>query len=314
MKSVPWAALVVVSLAALATTDTASAQLKGHYLPGFSGLDNGSLAPAGLTLSAPWYFYTTNRIQDDDGNTLAANPRVSMSFTALALSWASNIKIGGARWGASIVPVAFVKSRIEANNLDAGGSFAFTDIELDPIQLGWESAQADFVFNYALFIPTGKWDLGGTDNSGLGMWSNLFQTGTTVRLDGAGEWTFSMLVSYETHSKKGDTEIQVGDIATFEGGLGKTFVKSTTIGNNSIPTRIVKIGVVSYGQLKMTEDNAGPITPLLGKDRILAIGGEGNLVLPLSGWVVGLRLEPEFGARNRTEGWMSLFTIAYRLR
>ena len=46
----------------------------------------------------------------------------------------------------------------------------------------------------------------------------------------------------------------------------------------------------------------------------LAVGGEGDLILPLSGWVVGLRIEPEFSARNRTEGWMSLLTIAYSLQ
>jgi len=45
-----------------------------------------------------------------------------------------------------------------------------------------------------------------------------------------------------------------------------------------------------------------------------SVGGEGDLILPLSGWVVGLRIEPEFSARNRTEGWMSLLTIAYSLQ
>ena len=304
----------LLTLASLTIAKTTAAQLKGHYLPGFTGLQNGSMAPPGITVALPWYFYTTDRIKDENGNTAGVNPRVNVSFAALAVSWSTNYKIGGARYGASIIPVAFIKSRIEGNNLDVPDSFSFTDIEVSPRQLVWESKQADFIFNYAFFAPTGKWELGGRDNAGLGMWSNLFQTGTTVRLNNEGDWTASLLGSYEIHSKKKDTNIEVGDIATFEGGIGKTFVKVSMMGNNPVPTRIINLGIVSYGQLKMTDDQAGPLTPLVSRDRVLAVGGEGDLILPLSGWVVGLRVEPEFGARNRSEGWMSLLTIAYSLQ
>ena len=311
----PRTCATLFTVASLTIANSSAAQLKGHYVPGFTGLQNGSMAPPGITVAVPWYFYTTDRILDETGKAAAASPRVNVSFTGLAVSWSTNYKVGGARYGASIVPVAFIKSRIEGNNLDVPDSFSFTDIEVDPVSLVWESKQADFIFNYAFFAPTGKWELGGRDNAGLGMWSNLFQTGTTVRLDSEGEWTISLLGSYEIHSKKKNTNIEVGDIATFEGGIGKTFVKVSMIGNNNpVPTRILNLGIVSYGQLKMTDDKAGPITSLLTRDRVLAVGGEGDLILPLSGWVVGLRIEPEFGARNRTEGWMSLLTIAYSVQ
>ncbi|MND61322.1 transporter [Solitalea canadensis] len=51
--------------------------------------------------------------------------------------------------------------------------FAFTDIYLQPIQLGWHTKSADFTVDYGMFIPTGKYTLGG-ENSGLGMFINEF--------------------------------------------------------------------------------------------------------------------------------------------
>jgi hypothetical protein len=77
--------------------------------------------------------------------------------------------IAGANLGGSVVPIAFLKSRIEGSSLDVPGSFAFTDITVQPVQLGWHPKRADVVVGYSLFLPTGKWELGGSENSGLGL-------------------------------------------------------------------------------------------------------------------------------------------------
>jgi hypothetical protein len=90
------------------------------------------------------------------------------------------------------------------------------------VLLGWETPRADYVASWGLFAPTGKWEFGGDDNGGLGMWSDDFQAGTTLRLDSKRAWTASLLATYEIDAKKSDTNIKVGDILTFEGGLGKS--------------------------------------------------------------------------------------------
>jgi len=164
-------------------------------------------------------------------------------------------------------------------------------------------------------VPTGKWELGGNDNSGLGMWSHLFQAGTTIHLDDEHKWTFSTLGSYEIHTHKKDTDIKAGDILTVESGIGRAFYKIAMLGGKPIPARIINFGVVSYGQFKMTSDEAGIVTPLVAgkKDRVMAVGLEANAIYPLSKWVFGLRVEPEFGARTRPQGWTSQLTLGYIL-
>ena len=58
---------VSILAALLAVPEPASAQLKGHYVPGFTGLNNGSQGPPALTVVFAIYFYTTDTLKDDDG-------------------------------------------------------------------------------------------------------------------------------------------------------------------------------------------------------------------------------------------------------
>jgi hypothetical protein len=301
-------------LAVLATD--AGAQLKGHYVPGFTGLQNGTQPSPGISIFLPVYFYTTDDIRNDDGESIGDGPRVHVTFTGPGAAWVTNAKVLGANLGGSAAPIALIKSRLEGNALDVPGSFQFTDIFLQPVQPGWHTPRADFVAGYGLFLPTGKWDLGGDDNAGLGMWSYLFQAGTTVNLDAGHTWSVSTLASYEIHSHKEDTDIKVGDILTLEGGLGRTFLKMEMVGERPVPSLITIVGLAYYGQFKVTSDEGGQLTPLLEgrKDRVYGLGPEVTMIIPQSRLVFGLRVEPEFGARNRTQGWTIMFTGAYELK
>jgi hypothetical protein len=61
--------------------------------------------------------------------------------------------------------------------------WAFSDLYVAPLNLGWTTSRADFIAGYAFSAPTGKYEVGGSDNQGLGMWSHELQGGTTVYLD-----------------------------------------------------------------------------------------------------------------------------------
>jgi hypothetical protein len=313
-KSVRGAALLTVLLL-LVSTRNASAQLKGHYIPGFTGLENGSQPSPSITLAMPVYVYPTNTIKNDEGDSLAAHPSITASFFGLGLLWVSNLQVLGANLGAQITPVAFMKSRIESASLEMPGAFAFTDIYVQPLWLGWHTPRADYTLGWGFFAPTGKWELGGDDNSGLGMWSNDFQAGTTVHLDDAHAWTTSLLATYEIHSHKKDTDLQVGDILTVEGGTGRAFY--TAVEGTPIP-QIVTVGVVYYGQFKLTADTGtGPLSSQLlagRKDRVFGVGVEGSIFLPKPRLLVDLRVVPEFGARNRTQGLTFLLSLAWQAR
>jgi len=174
---------VVAVALVLGSGRDASAQLKGHYIPGFTGLANGTQPPPSITVGVPVYFYTTDTIRDDDGDPLGEHPRINASFLGASLIAVTNAKILGANYGFQAVPVDFMKSRIEGPSLDVPGSFAFSDLTFTPLWLGWHKPRADFTAGWSFFVPSGKYEAGGSDNGGLGMWSNDFQAGTTLHLD-----------------------------------------------------------------------------------------------------------------------------------
>jgi hypothetical protein len=291
------------------------AQMKGHYIPGFTGLENGSQPPPSITLALPVYVYPTDTIKNDAGDTLPVQADITASFFGLGVALVTNAKILGANVGVQVTPVAYMKSRIESASLDVPGSFAFTDIYVQPLWLGWHTPRADYTLGWGFFAPTGEWELGGDDNSGLGMWSNDFQAGTTVHLDGKHAWKTSLLVTYEIHSHKDDTDLKVGDILTLEGGTGKSFYKP--VDGTPIP-QIFNVGVVYYAQWKVSADRgSGPLSDRLlagRKDRVYGVGVEGSVFLPKPRLLAGLRVVPEFSARNRTEGLTFLLTLAWQMK
>lgn len=307
------AVTVVWAAAMLAAPGTAHAQLKGTYIPGFSGLGNGSQPPPSITVFLPVFFYTTDTINDADGNAFGAHPRVNTSFIGPGLAWVTNVKVLGANLGGSAAPVAFFKSRIEGPSLDVPSTFGFTDIYVSPVQLGWNKRRADFKASYGVFIPTGKWEQGGSDNTGLGQWSHLFQAGTTLRLDDKRAWSTSLLASYEIHSHKKDSDLRTGDVLTLEGGTGKAFYRK--VEGTPLP-QVTSFGLVYYGQFKVTSDEGPLLDPRvnISKDQVFGIGLEGSIFLPKPKLLIGLRAIPELGARSRTTGWAFMLTLAYQAK
>lgn len=293
----------------------ARAQLKGHYIPGFTGLENGSQGPPSINVVLPIYGYHTDTIKNDDGETVGNNPNITASFIGAGIVWVSNWKILGANWGGQVLPVDFMKSRIEAASLDVPGSFEFSDIIIQPLQLGWHKPRADYTVGYGFVAPTGEWELGGDENGGLGMWSNYFQAGTTLRLDSKHQWSASMLATYEIHTHKKDVDLKAGDILTLEGGTGRTWMKKV---EGSLLPQVTNFGLVYYGQFKVTADTgSGPLANELlagRKDRVFGVGLEGNIFLPKPRLLLGLRIVPEFGARNRTQGVTFMLSLAYQAK
>lgn len=316
IRVVPSRIAVALAAALLASSGTAAAQLKGHYIPGFTGLGNGTQPPPGVSIALPIFVYPTDTIKDDHGDPLGVHPNITASFIGAGVGIVTNTKVLGARYGAQVIPLAWMKSRIEGNSLDVPGSFGFTDIYVQPLWLGWETPRADYVAGWGFFTPTGTWELGGTDNAGLGMWSHDFQLGTTVRLDKKRAWSTSGLLTWEIHSQKKDTDVKVGSIVTLEGGTGRAFYKP--VQGSPIP-RIITIGIAYYTQFKATADSGTTFQPLNvrlahDKDRVFGIGGEASVFLPKAKLLFDARIIPEFGARDRTQGLTMLFTIGYQVK
>jgi hypothetical protein len=211
--------------------------------------------------------------------------------------------------------LSFASNKIEGNTISSNSKLAFSDTYIQPIELEWGTQKADFSFGYALYLPTGKYQLGGSNNAGLGMLTNEFSAGATLYFDTKKEWNYSALFSYAINSPKkntGDNDITVGNLLTWEGGLGKTWY--LPVKENPLPM-IINAGLVYYVQYKTTNDkmkipsiDSSSFT-LKNKDHIFALGAEANIFIPGIKATVDIRWTSEVGASDRTEGNSFFITI-----
>jgi hypothetical protein len=163
-------ALVVAVASVLAPGRDAAAQLRGPYIPGSAGLQSGSQAPPGVGIALPLFLYPSDTIKDEAGQTVdSGGASVQTVFLAPTVTWVTKARILGGNLGGLVMPVAFIRSRLEGPSFRVPGSFEFTDIYVRPLQLGWQRPRADFVFGYGFFVPTGRWKLLADDNTGTGM-------------------------------------------------------------------------------------------------------------------------------------------------
>jgi hypothetical protein len=284
------------------------AQYKGDHIPGFLGLDSGTQAPPGIYAGDLLWVYPTSTVKDDNGNKINQRGSLTSTLDAILISAITNYKFLGANYGAQVA-IPFIKNRLQLDSLDVNTGFGFTDMIVSPVTLGWHLKKADVTAAYNIYIPTGKFSASGTDNTGLGMVGNELSAGTTVFLDQKKMWSAATTFSLEFHTDKSGTNINVGDMATIEGGLGRKFYKKSS---GPIPI-IMNLGVDYYAQFKVTGDSGSDIPPALRgfKDRVFGIGPEFNIYIPKPRLTMLVRYEPEFGARDRSQGQTVIFSIAW---
>jgi len=302
----------ILVLALLFIYLSGNAQLKGGHILGAMGLQSGTQTPENtLSVYVPGYFYSASSLRNADGDKSIANPDLNMFITGVGATYVSDFKILGANYGATVL-LAFASNRIQGNTLDSKSPFALTDTYIVPVQLGWHNKRADFVFSYQMYLPTGKFEVGASDNSGLGMFMNEFSAGTTLFFNDKKTFHFSALASYEINGKKKDTDIKTGDLLSIEGGLGKTFY--TMNAEKTAPKGILNAGLIYYLQYKVTNDQI-PV-PVFGtietdKDRVGGIGAEINYYHIGCSTSAGFRWIAEVEAINRFQGNTFFLTLAH---
>lgn len=313
MKTVLTKAVIVIFLTygSINLYKEAAAQLRGYNILGDIGLQAGTQAPPSINLALPLYIYSSSSYCNSNGDELNSSPSLNALFTGLAGSIVTNVQVFGGNWGASLI-IPFASNRVEGNLVNVDGPFSLTDMYLQPIQLGWHTSRADFNMGYGIFMPTGKYEFGSDDNTGLGMWAQELTAGTTLYLDKKKTVHWGTSFSYEVHGDKKDTDVKTGDILSIEGGLGKTWYKK---GKTPIPT-IFNAGLIYYMQYKLASDQI-PVgnTVFSGdKDRIFGWGVEGNVFMSAIRSQLGLRWLGETGARNRFQGNTFFITVGYMLK
>jgi hypothetical protein len=295
------AALTVLLLGA---TDSA-AQLNGQNIKGDTGLKSGSQAPPGAYVAIPLWFYTADAVKGRDGNELLTGNLDAALFGA-ALNVVTTRKLLGANYGFLVV-LPWANNRIQGiDDFDSNPGTGLTDMFVQPITLGWHTPRADATVAYGLYLPTGRYEDGAANNTGLGMWAQEFLVGTTVYLNSQRTLHAATTATFDFQSEKKDSTTKVGNILNLEGGLGADFLGGG-----------LTAGLAYYGTFKLTEDRFDALLPsvlIRGKNRVWGLGPEVSLAIAANKTVYGfvtVRYQWELGARTTTEGaaWNILATF-----
>jgi len=288
------------------------AQFAGHNFRGDFGLQSGSQPDPGWYLAALYLRYDADTLRDRNGNSIGIDPlrrgTISANGYSVGIWGVTEIKLLGANYSFMVFP-GFTDNKVEVLDFDSSTDPGFTDLYIQPINMGWHTKRADFLAGLSLFAPTGRYDPDADDNLGLGMWSFELFGGTTVFFDKKKSWHFATTAYYETHTEKKDTDIKVGDLLTLEGGLGKSFMQGA-----------LTVGAAYYAQWKVTDDDVGrEIEQLLqgrelGKHRVYGVGPELTIPIATKKKLIGFltaRYLWETGARTSLEGDTFVFQATF---
>jgi hypothetical protein len=274
---------------------TTSAQLNGSNIKGDVGLKAGSQAPPGAYIAVPLWFYTADAVKGRDGNEILTG-NLDAALFGVALNVVTQKKILGGNYGFLVV-LPWANNRIQGvEDFDSNPGAGLTDMYVQPISLGWRTPRADFTAAYGLFLPTGSYEHGAGDNTGLGMAGQEILVGTTVYLNEQRSLHAATAATFDLFSEKKDSETKVGNILNLEGGVGADFLKGG-----------LTAGLSYYGTFKLTDDefNSRLPTGLLGRNRVWGLGPEVSLALATNKAVYGfvtVRYQWELAARTTTEG------------
>jgi hypothetical protein len=308
----PLVASFVLTLA-LSIAAPASAQLNGENLLGDTGVGNGTQPAPGFYVAALYYSYDADTIRNADGDRLTLDPsrpgEQKIHAFAPLMVYVSPAKIFGANYGMMAV-LPFANGALEAPALgfQAELDTGLGDVYVLPITLGWRLPRANVNAAAGFFAPTGRYTAGADDNLGKGMWSWELSGGTTLFLDAQKSWSVSASGFWETHTKKADSDVKVGQLFTLEGGAGKSFLQGA-----------MSVGVAYFAQWKLTDDRFGvaPNLPgglVLDKHRVYGLGPDVTIPLATKSKLISLvniRYLWETGARVKTEGQSLVVTATF---
>ncbi len=288
--------LVLTLVAMLVSGSVALAQLNGQNVKGDAGLKSGSQAPPGAYVAIPLWFYTADAVKGRDGNEILKG-NLDAAVFGVALNVVTSRKVLGANYG-FLVALPWANNRIQGiDDFDSNPGAGITDMYVQPINLGWHTPRADVTAAYGLYLPTGRYEDGASNNTGLGMWAQEILVGTTVYLNEQRSLHAATTATLDFQSEKKDSNTRVGNILNLEGGLGADFLGGG-----------ITAGMAYYGTFKLTEDRFDSLLPsalIRGKNRVWGLGPEFTMAIAAKKTVYGfvtVRYQWELGARTTTEG------------
>ena len=275
----------------------------GHYAPGWNGnLKAGMMAQdPGIYMQSTTMYFNAGKFKDGSGDT-ASSDETDYLLTSLALVWRPDFKLFGGDYQAVVTPafgnLSGVPVLVDGAPQDA--PMGLTDMFFSPIGLGWHWSEFHLVTALGGFAPTGKYNFGENDNTGLGFWTVMPFALGTYRTEKGIFRDLPLLATgglfYEIHSNQQGRDFRPGDSFTFEWNLGLEFTERTSFGLTGFFYRQVN-------------DPSGPDAEPVDKYRSNGIG------LTLSHGIgpvnLNLRAYQDFDVHNGPEGTLVFFDIAW---
>jgi hypothetical protein len=285
---------------ALLAAGPVAAQDIGHKIPGGLGVDAGVQVEPGLYVANRLLYYTANMARDRRGERIDAR---GFDLDALGNAWgvsaAAKVPHGPYLSAAFSAPLA----RVTLNSDDplvAIDRFGLGDLFILPLRVGWRVPHVDLVTSYAVYVPTGRFEPGGSGVSS-GHVTHQFSLGGAVLLDGRRRWRASALLSYDLNQRKRGIDITRGDTLQIQGGAGGRLLG------------VVDLGVAGYALWQVCDDRGSALPAVLrgARDRVFGVGPEVGVEVAAIRGRARVRYEWDLAARSRPQGSVLVFDLAF---
>jgi hypothetical protein len=174
------------------------------------------------------------------------------------------------------------------------------DAFVQPLRIGWRFSRYDISAGYTFYAPTGRFEPRGGGGIGRGFWTHQISAGGAV-FNKTRQWRASALASYDINGWKRGIDIKRGNTLQVQGGAGVTLSG-------------VLVGAAGFALWQVTDDLGADLPPALRglRTRGYALGPElGVAIVPMR-LHAELRLQREFAARTRPEGYVLVAGLTYR--
>lgn len=317
---------VAIGLMLCAGVNALRAQQKPQWMPGQVGLNAGIMPSPGFTYANITINYNANTYNDANSHSIPVTGTYDVWAVENAFYWVPGQKVlGGNLAGMLLFPTPATGS-LDADISDpnlpnlsaAGGGKGIADLYLQPLAIGWHLKRVDLQFMDGVFIPTGRYTPGASDNVGMGYFGNHLQSGTTLYLTKNKGTSANLFTDWEVHGVRPGTENtskRPGQAFTIEWGLGQILPLKKNM------SQLLQLGVIGYDQWQIT-DNGGSavIGPLIVPASTLphysvdAIGGQIAYIMPAKNLALTFKYETEYDAASHTLGRTIVFGGNWTLR
>jgi len=289
---------LITAMACMLTTAaavTAGAGEIGHYSPAAPAIRDFVMPEPGFIVVLYNVDYSTNRINDRDGNEirsanvggLPVNVSAQVDFYALSptLIWVTKWRLLGAKYGAYAAPAVDNASVSAAFTTQSGGlsydasQLAFGDLYVQPVWLGWRVPHADVTLGYGFYAPTGRYETnqvalpgGGTAtaeapaNVGHGFWTHQLQAAATTYPWAHRRTAILTALTWEIHRQKRDFDLTPGQNLSFGWGVGQRILLDET--------KVLEVGPAGYGTWQVSADRGRDAARNGVRDHTVAVGGQ----------------------------------------